>query len=146
MLPATHYDMIFFYKTFSFMNIKNEDLEKALIIKAVIEKEYYKDFTVPDLAQRVGSNKKILNAAFKQITSKTIMMYRTEIRIEKAKDLLVETDDCIERIATRVGLDRRNLEKQFKRLTEKTPKEWKTENKRGYQAYHFELQSKQSNN
>jgi transcriptional regulator GlxA family with amidase domain len=117
------------------MNIKHEDLEKALIIKAIIEKEFYKDFNVPDLAKLVGSNKKTLNAAFRHITGKPIMMYRTKVRIEKAMDLLVETDDCMDRIAMRVGLDRRNLEKQFKKLTEKTPREWRAENKRGYKDF-----------
>ena len=31
------------------MNIKREDLEKALMIKAILEKEFYKDYTVPAL-------------------------------------------------------------------------------------------------
>jgi transcriptional regulator GlxA family with amidase domain len=125
------------------MNIKNGDLEKALMIKTILEKEYYKHFTVPDLVQLVGSNKKTLNAAFKFISGgKSIIMYQRKIRIEKAKDLLVETDDCIERIATRVGLDRRNLEKQLKRLTEKTPREWRIENKSGYNHFRFELSTR----
>jgi two-component system response regulator YesN len=117
------------------MNIKNEDLEKALMIKAILEKEYYKHFTVSDLVQLVGSNKKTLNAAFKFITGKSIIMYQREIRIEKAKELLVETDDCIDRIATRVGLDRRSLERQFKKQTQKTPREWRAENKKGYKDF-----------
>jgi len=109
------------------MSIKKQDLDKALIIKAIIEKEYYKHFTVADLVQVVGSNKKTLNAAFRYLTGESIIMFQRKIRIEIAKDLLVETDDCIERIATRVGLTMRNLEKQFKKLTQKTPREWRAE-------------------
>jgi AraC-like DNA-binding protein len=114
------------------MNIKHEDLEKAIMIKAILEKEFYKHFTIPDLVQLAGTNKKILNSAFKYLTGKPIIMYQREIRIGKAKDLLIETDHSIERIAARVGLDRSNLEKQFKKLTEKTPREWRVENKRAY--------------
>jgi AraC-like DNA-binding protein len=109
--------------------MKQEDLEKASAIKAILEKEFYKHFTVPDLVQLVGTNKKILNAAFRYLTGKPIIMYQREIRISKAKDLLIETDHTIERIASRVGLDRSNLEKQFKKLTDKTPREWRMENK-----------------
>jgi len=111
------------------MHVKNEDLAKASTIKAILEKEFYKRFTVPDLVQLVGTNKRTLNTAFKYITGKPIIMYQREVRIEKAKDLLVETDHTIERIASRVGLDRSNLEKQFKKLTDKTPREWRMENK-----------------
>jgi len=112
------------------MNIKREDLDKASVIKAIIEKEFYKHFTIPDLVQLVGSNKRTLNEAFKHITGKPMMLYQRELRIEKAKNLLAETDDCIDRIAARIGIDRRNLEKQFKRITDKTPREWRIENRR----------------
>jgi AraC-like DNA-binding protein len=111
------------------MNMKQEDLEKASMIKTILEKEFYKHFTVPDLVQLAGTNKKMLNTAFKYLTGKPIIMYQREIRIEKAKDLLIETDHTIERIASRVGLDRSNLEKQFKKLTDKTPREWRMENR-----------------
>jgi AraC-like DNA-binding protein len=114
------------------MNMKNEDLEKASIIKTILEKEYYKHFTVPDLVQLVGTNKKTLNAAFRYLTGKPIIMYQREIRISKAKDLLIETDHTIERIASKVGLDRSNLEKQFKKLTDKTPSEWRMEHRDSY--------------
>jgi AraC-like DNA-binding protein len=119
------------------MNMKNEDLEKASTIKIMLEKEFYKHFTVPDLVQLVGTNKKMLNTAFKYLTGKPIIMYQREVRIEKAKDLLVETDHTIERIAAKVGLDRSNLEKQFKKLTEKTPREWRMENRNSYASLVF---------
>jgi AraC-like DNA-binding protein len=114
------------------MNMKQEDLEKASMIKAILEKEFYKHFTIPDLVQLVGTNKKTLNTAFKYLTGKSIIMYQREIRIEKAKELLVETDHTIERIASKVGLDRSNLEKQFKKLTDKTPREWRIESRNSY--------------
>lgn len=121
------------------MNMKHEDLEKASMIKTLLEKEFYKHFTIPDLVQLAGTNKKTLNTAFRYITGKPIIMYQREIRIGKAKDLLIETDHSIERIAARVGLDRSNLEKQFKKLTEKTPREWRMENKRAYKDFVVEL-------
>lgn len=120
------------------MSIKNEDLEKARLVKAIIEKEYHKHFTIADLVQLAGSNKKMLNAAFKHLTGKPIIMYQREVRIEQAKLLLVNTSHSIEVIAGRVGLDRSNLEKQFKKLTDKTPREWRTENRSGYKDYHLE--------
>jgi len=112
------------------MSIRKEDLEKASRVKVIIEKEYHKPFTVADLVQIAGSNKRKLNIAFKQLTGSPLIMYHREIRIEKAKDLLVNTDNSIEVIARRVGLDRSNLDKQFKKITEKTPRQWRLENKK----------------
>jgi len=123
------------------MNIKNEDLERALMIKAIIEKEFYKPLKVPHLVQLVGTNKNYLNAAFRYLTGDSTSEYLRKVRIEKAKDLLVHSDDCIDRIATRVGLDRRSLEKQFKKLTEKTPRTWRVENKKGYNYLRFDCKN-----
>jgi len=112
------------------MSIRKEDLKKASLVKAIIEKEYHKPFTIDDLVQMVGSNRRILNIAFKQLTGSPLIMYHREVRIEKAKDLLVNSNNSIEVIAAKVGLDRSNLDKQFKKMTEKTPRQWRFENKK----------------
>jgi AraC-like DNA-binding protein len=112
------------------MSIRKEDLEKASAIKAVIEKEYHKPFTIADLVQIAGSNKKTLSIAFKHLTGSPPIMYHREKRIEIAKQLLVNTDHSIEVIARRVGLDRSNLDKQFKKLTDKTPRQWRIQHQK----------------
>lgn len=105
--------------------MNNDDLDKARQVKAIIEKEYHKPYTVADLAQMVGTNKSTLNLAFKIITGKPVKKYIKQIRIEKAKLLLETTTNPIDIIAGKVGLHISNLERNFKKQFGKSPKEWR---------------------
>jgi AraC-like DNA-binding protein len=107
------------------MQPKHEDLEKAYLVKAIIEKEYYKPCRVIDLAQRVGTNKSSLNLAFRLISGMPVKKFIKHLRIEKAKDLLETTGNPVEIIASRVGLHRTNLERNFKKLYGKSPRAWR---------------------
>jgi AraC-like DNA-binding protein len=70
-------------------------------------------------------NKFKLKHAFKAVTNYNVHSYITKIRIEKAKEMLENTDRTVEFIAGKVGLDKSNLNIQFKKLTGKTPAEWR---------------------
>lgn len=107
------------------MSLKQEDLDKALQVRAIIEKEYHKNFIVADLAQLVGTNKSTLNIAFKTITGRPVKKYIRDFRMEKARQLLETSSMPVEIIACRVGLHRTNLEKNFKKCHGKSPKEWR---------------------
>lgn len=108
-----------------FMPLKQDDLEKARRVKAIIEKEYFKSHSVEDLASIVGTNKCTLNCLFHEITYMPVKQYLLWFRIEKAKDFLTSTNDSIKQIAGKVGISRRNLERQFKKLVRMTPYEWR---------------------
>lgn len=105
--------------------LKNEDLEKVLIAKALIEKEYYKRFTLAELAHLVGSNEFKMKIGFRQLTQKTFHEYLTFIRIETAKEYLEDSNIPIKAIAVRIGLNRTNFAKCFKKLTGTTPTGWR---------------------
>jgi AraC-like DNA-binding protein len=105
--------------------LKNDDLEKVLIAKAIIEKEFYKRYTLAALAQLVGSNEFKMKIGFRYLTQKTFHEYQTFIRIEKAKEYLEASNIPIKGIAFRIGLDRSNFSKCFKKLTGTTPTEWR---------------------
>lgn len=107
------------------MSVKQEDLQKALQVKAIIEKEYHRSLVVADLAQMVGTNKSTLNLAFKAITGQPVKKYITDLRTEKARLLLETSNMCVEVIACRVGLHRTNLEKNFKKCYGTSPKDWR---------------------
>lgn len=110
------------------MYISNEDLNKARQVITIIEKEYYKNYTVSDLAKLVGTNKSTLNLAFWEVKGMPVKKYIKQFRVEKAKELLETTRLSVETIAARVGLHRTNLERNFKRQYSKTPKEWRMTN------------------
>jgi transcriptional regulator GlxA family with amidase domain len=109
------------------MHIRKTDFEKAEQAKAIIEKEYYRQFTYKDLACLVGTNPTKLQVSFKIITNKSLYEYHSLIRIERAMYLLENTDLKVEAIATRVGLDRTNLNKQFKKIHGISPSTWREE-------------------
>lgn len=107
------------------MPVKQEDLDKALQVRVIIEKKFHEHFIVADLAQMVSTNKSTLNLAFKAITGQPVKKYIRDFRIEKAKQLLETSNMSVEIIACRVGLHRTNLEKNFKKCCGKTPKDWR---------------------
>jgi AraC-like DNA-binding protein len=105
--------------------LKSEDLEKILIAKMIVEKEFYKRYTLANLAHQVGSNEFKMKIGFRYLTQKTFHEYLTFIRIEKAKEYLEASDIPIKVIAIRIGLDRTNFAKCFKKLTGTTPTAWR---------------------
>ena len=107
------------------LNLTKEDAEKIFAIKAVLEKHYHRRYTHQDLAQMVGTNESRLRVGFKQIVNKTISDYLSEVRMEKVKEMLENSDLSLKVIAIRVGLDRSNLLRCFKKFTGCTPRQWR---------------------
>jgi YesN/AraC family two-component response regulator len=77
------------------------------------------------LASRVNTNESKLRKGFKLVNNKTIYEYLTQIRIEKAKEMLETTDAPVKAIAIKLGYDVSNLVKQFKKITGMAPVEWR---------------------
>lgn len=111
----------------SSVHLNNEDFEKALLVKTMIETDFDKHYTAAKLAQLAGTNELKLRAAFKIITGEPLYHYRTIIRIEQGKRMLETTDLSMKIIAIRVGIDKRNFNRQFKKLTGSTPKQWRND-------------------
>lgn len=107
------------------ISLKNEDLEKAMEIKAFLEINYAVHQSYDNLVRKFGINELKLKRAFKVLYNCTVHEYLTKVRIEQAKALLVNTDRTIRNIAQHVGLDKSNFIKQFKNITGKTPTEWR---------------------
>lgn len=105
--------------------IKRDDIEKINAAKRILEKEYYRHYTLKDIARMVASNEGTLKRCFKLITKMTFYEYLTSIRIEKGKYLLETTELPIKKIADRLGITRTNFNRSFKKLTGVTPKQWR---------------------
>lgn len=105
--------------------IGNQDLEKALMAKTIIDKDYSRHYTYQDLARMVATNLQKLTIFFKKATNKNPYQYLTAVRIEKAMCLLETTTLTVETIASNVGLDKTNLNKQFKKVHGITPNAWR---------------------
>lgn len=104
------------------LNLRTEDVEKLHLAKAIIEKEYRQHYTNPQLARKVRTNEYKLKHGFKQTFHMSLYEFLTNIRIEKAKDLLEYTEDPVSRVAIHVGFpDGGRFCKRFKQCTGFSP-------------------------
>lgn len=107
------------------MQLKKDDLEKAMQIRTFLEENYKEHYDYECLSKKFGINLLKLKYAFKEVSGESIHVYLTKVRIEKAKELLQTTDETIIRIASMVGLNKSNLNIQFKKITGTTPLLWR---------------------
>ena len=111
------------------LNMKKEDLERLCSAKEIIESNYRFHYTLQELTQRLNTNEFKLKNGFKKLYQMSIYAYLTRVRIEKAKELLNNTDFPIKTIAARVGFkDISNFNRNFKKLTGVAPLVWRRNN------------------
>src|SRR5688500_15482476 len=108
------------------LKLKREDLEKMFLAKAILDKEYKQHYTNQQLALKLNTNEYKPKHGFKQTFRVTLYEYLTQVRIQKAKDLLAYTDYPVSRVAADVGFpDASNFSKRFKQRTGVLPLEYR---------------------
>lgn len=91
-----------------------------------IRQNYNKDISLEKISDYIGVSKSYLCYIFKKETGKNIIEYLNDIRVEKAKILLKNTDFKIYEIATKVGFkNERYFTQIFKSKTGFTPTEYR---------------------
>jgi AraC-like DNA-binding protein len=90
---------------------------KCVIEKVVItiKERYMEDISLESCADEAGTNPYTLSKAFKQIIGINFIDYLTQLRIEKAKDLLIHSDIKINDIAESVGYRHSYFNRIFKK-------------------------------
>ncbi|NLC38782.1 MAG: response regulator [Clostridia bacterium] len=73
-------------------------------IKKFILENYDQRLTLQTFAELLYYNPSYISTVFKKTTGQGITEYITEVRIAKAKELLLSTNDSVDEIASRVGL------------------------------------------
>ena len=96
-----------------------------------IGKNLNEDITVNLLAEHTGISVYYLSHLFKSVTGTTIIKYRNELRLTKAKIMLINSDDTVNDIAHSVGFcSGAYFTKIFSKLEKITPTEYRKLNKR----------------
>ncbi|MBQ7841323.1 MAG: response regulator [Lachnospiraceae bacterium] len=91
-----------------------------------MEKNYAKPLNLAVLANVVSLNYTYFSSIFKNRTGMTVTAYLQNLRIQKAKQLLISTDDKVCEIARKAGFtDARYFEKLFKNCENITPSEYR---------------------
>ncbi|WAM36047.1 response regulator [Caldicellulosiruptor acetigenus] len=102
-------------------------------VKEIIEKEYNNpSLSLSTVAEKVNMSMSHLSFIFKQETGQTFIEYLTNIRLNKAKELLISSSLKVTEIATMVGYNEPHyFSYLFKRKTGLSPQEFRNKNSVG---------------
>ncbi len=95
---------------------------------AYIQENYWKNINVTEVAEAIGISYVYLNKIFKAHHGKDekLIDYLNRIRIQKATELLLQTDEILTVIAQKVGYNNdQSFSRFFKKYKGLTPGEWK---------------------
>ena len=98
--------------------------------KYFAQRNYNKKLTLEDVASEVCLSPKYLSRVFKKNTGISFMDYKLNLRMAKAKELLIESGDNIEEISYKLGY--RNPEsfgKMFRKVANLAPREYRAKEK-----------------
>lgn len=101
-------------------------VETAMIY---LQNNYMKEISLDSCADYAGTNTVALSKAFKQVSGKNFIDYLTELRIEKAKELLRDTDMKINDIAEKAGYQPSYFNRIFKKQEGITPSQYREINR-----------------
>jgi AraC-like DNA-binding protein/uncharacterized protein YacL (UPF0231 family) len=105
-----------------------QDVQLKQLVEHVlitIHEKYMKDISLEYCADLHGTYPKKLSLGFKQVTGNTFIDYLTQYRLDKAKQLLIETDEKINDIALQVGYQPPYFNRIFKKNEGITPGQYR---------------------
>lgn len=107
-------------------NKENQNTRPIRNAQAYIEENYIQPITLEEIAKYVGLNEAYLSSIFKKQVGKSLIDYLTYVRIQHAKELLIDRDKSINEIAENVGFnDAKYFTKRFKKFTGISPNEYR---------------------
>ena len=108
-------------------DIAENDMQSRLNEWICIDENISKDFSIENLAEQLKTSRRSLERFLHSSTNQDFRYWKTSIRIERAKTLLLEREDAtVIEIAMAVGFnDKSNFHKKFKEITGCTPAQWR---------------------
>ncbi|UZR98296.1 helix-turn-helix transcriptional regulator [Chondrinema litorale] len=83
--------------------LKDDDIEKLQHARRIIHMNMVTPYTISELSKQVGINSFKLKKGFKEMFNNTIFGYLTDLRMEKAKNMILSTGQSISEISYEVG-------------------------------------------
>jgi transcriptional regulator GlxA family with amidase domain len=107
--------------------VKSYDLPSIELAKQIIEQDLIDHWPLSILASKAGVNELKLKVGFKELYKISPYQYLIKLRLEKARQLLENTDLNIKEIATRIGFDGyRGFSKAFRKNFGVPPAEFRS--------------------
>lgn len=124
-----------------FLNTSNTSYVEMAI--ATMVSSYMKPIKITDIADYIGINRSYLTDIFTKEMGMSPKQFLMDYRLEKASELLLETDDSIHSIALSVGYsDQLSFSKAFKKKYNENPTDYRNNKvevahvlEKGYQAH-----------
>lgn len=102
------------------------DREIAEKAQALITADLSRPYSLPAVAATCGVTPYTLKRIFKKIYGQSVAHFTLQARMDRAKELLVTTNNTIQMIAEAVGYtEGNNFQQTFKRVIGVTPGEWR---------------------
>ncbi|MDR0570936.1 MAG: helix-turn-helix domain-containing protein [Clostridiales Family XIII bacterium] len=94
--------------------------------KEYISRNYHSALTLDEVSGYVGFNATYFSHLFKKVTGMNFLEYLTEVRVDKAKALLIDTEHSVADISVQVGYnDIKHFSKLFRKTTGLSPSEYR---------------------
>jgi AraC-like DNA-binding protein len=104
------------------------DIPALEFAKSIIEKDPVRHIHISVLADKAGINEFKLKLGFRELYQTSPYQYRLHLCLNKAKELLDETDDTIDQIASQVGFETYNgFSTAFKKAFHLAPTEYRNQ-------------------
>ena len=107
-------------------NIQDEESKLIRDAKKYILDNFNKHISLENVSEYIGFNAAYFSRLFKKETGKNFLEYVTELRIQNAKNYLIQTNYDIAEVASAVGYnDLKYFSKLFKKTTGLNPSEFR---------------------
>ncbi|ALR32279.1 hypothetical protein ATE47_17930 [Chryseobacterium sp. IHB B 17019] len=108
--------LILIFEQFNGKNITEETPEIPLMIKKFVDENYHKNIKVEDIGKLIGINQNKIRKEFKTQYNITVSDYIAELRMLRAKKLIINKEILIKEIAIECGYEYvQNFTRAFKK-------------------------------
>lgn len=127
-LESKTLELLHLQLSFQSKKVYNSDniLKKIYRVETILQTNLHKQISIEQLARMVLLNQNVLKNEFKKLFGETIFNYTKNLRMNKAKNLLIHTQKTIYEIADMVGYKNpTHFTAAFKKFEKTTPKEYR---------------------
>ncbi|MFD0677673.1 MULTISPECIES: helix-turn-helix domain-containing protein [unclassified Paenibacillus] len=121
-----------FPEVFRTMDLMNDNKGRQTI--EAIKEHLYETVTqihsLTSIAEQFGLNPSYLSRLFKKLNGQSFVQFTANLKIEKAKQLLLNTNLSVSEIAEAVGYTERTFGRVFKNVTSTTPANYRVQQKK----------------
>lgn len=121
------FEFCMFCNEFSLRSLQNENIDIVSKVARYVDENYMEPLRIMDIAERFYVNPAYLGQQFAKKKGCSFNHYINSVRIEKAKELLANTDHKIYKIAMETGYDDPNyFSSKFLEYTGHTPSDYRS--------------------